>query len=288
MTADVTVRPNHTWATFVMMSGECSLEEKVKADDGIWQAGMAARIVDIDVTGVNRTVDAAVLKRMAGIEHHYGHAGPAFVRALCDQGVHRQVDELRDQVLKTARRLAGEGADSVMIRAATPFALLLTAGEMAKGFGVLPSTADIRGAVLWGWQRFQQSSNGMVLRPEDQIIPHLRTWIAERWDVTLRSLDKAGPHHREAVGWYDGDTIYLPKSRIREATGKIVTESQIGAILHKRGLLAKKPKPDRYTVPWVPTIGDVQAYALRRSEFGRGTQIDDPADEFVLVKAAGP
>ena len=103
MTADATVRDSYTWSTFAILSGECSLEEKIRADGGEWLAGMAVRIVDIDVTGVNRNVDQATLAQIAAIEAHYGHAGPAFVRALVAAGAHREATGLRDEVQRAAR-----------------------------------------------------------------------------------------------------------------------------------------------------------------------------------------
>src|SRR5512132_443354 len=62
---------------------------------------------------------------------------------------------------------------------------------------------------------------------------------------------------------------YIPKARIREAAGDALKASHIGRLLHERGLLAQRPEPDRHTVRWVPNIGAVDCYALRRSAFGR-------------------
>ena len=55
MNADATIRDGYAWSTFAVLSGECSLEEKVRSDGGAWLAGMAVRIVDVDVSEVNRT-----------------------------------------------------------------------------------------------------------------------------------------------------------------------------------------------------------------------------------------
>jgi len=37
------------------------------------------------------------------------------------------------------------------VRAATPLALLMIAGELAKKFGLIPSTTAVQNAVNWGW-----------------------------------------------------------------------------------------------------------------------------------------
>jgi hypothetical protein len=105
MTADAQVRASYTWTTFAILSGESSLEEKVRGDGGEWQAGMAVRIVDIDVTGVNRNVDRATLGTIGQIDQHFGHAGPAFVQAMIEHGLHRQAGTCATACSKRPGRL---------------------------------------------------------------------------------------------------------------------------------------------------------------------------------------
>jgi uncharacterized protein (DUF927 family) len=95
MSADAMMRESYTWATFAILSGEKSLEEKIRDDGGEWSAGMAVRILDIDVTDINRHVDAETLHTINSVEQNHGHAGPAFVRALTARGLHRQATALR-------------------------------------------------------------------------------------------------------------------------------------------------------------------------------------------------
>lgn len=283
MTAEATMRQSYAWSTFAVMSGECSLEEKIRSDGGDWMPGMAVRIADVDVTDINRSVDAATMSKIAQVEHHFGHAGPAFVRALIAKGVHLQATALRQRVLDTAKALAGgDGVDSAITRAAQPFALLYVAGTMAKDLGILPGTAQIKSAVRWAWARFQASSDN-TLDPEAKAITNLRNWIAGRWDVSIK--DVYGEHVRGgpvAVGWYDTATIYILKEHILEATGRALKEAQIGKTLDRRGLIAKKDH-SRYYTRFVPVIGHATVYALPRDQFGRtapaprqyGTQYED-------------
>ena len=253
------------------------MEEKIRGDGGEWLAGMAVRIVDIDVTGVNRNVDAATLRDIGAIEQHFGHAGPAFVRALIDHGLHRQAAALRDRVLKAARVLAGgDDTDSAMVRAALPLALLMIAGELAKTFRLIPPATAVQDAVQWGWDRFRHSSDATALDPEAQVIGSIRGWIAERWDVTIKNVDAgSGVNNREAVAWYDDSIVYIPKTRIREAAGSGLRESQVASILERRGMLGKRTETDRLYVRFIPRVGRVQSYALRRSEFGRSERTSD-------------
>lgn len=272
MDADARIKDSYAWSTFAILSGECSLEEKIRSDGGQWLAGMAVRIVDIDVTDVNRGVHPETLRQIDQIEQHYGHAGPAFIRALMDHGLHRQAGVLREQILAESRRLAGDGADSATIRAATPLALLLICGELAKRFGLIPPATPVQEAVSWAWERFCTSPDATALDPDEQALAAVRRWVAERWDVTIKSVDGDRINNRETVAWYDDTAIYIPKDRLREAAGGTLRESQVASIIEGRGLLAKRPEPDRLYVRHVPKIGKLQAYALSRAEFGRSKQ----------------
>jgi uncharacterized protein (DUF927 family) len=87
-------QPTLDWSTFVMLSCEHSLEHKVRAEGGRWQAGMAARIVDIDCADVNRRVDRDTLNAAEGIFHNHGHAGLEFVNTFIGHGLHREAELL--------------------------------------------------------------------------------------------------------------------------------------------------------------------------------------------------
>ena len=145
LSSEAVLRQRYSWTTFILLSGECSLEEKVREDDGQWMAGMAVRILDVDVTSVNRAVPQDALATIDGILNHHGHAGPAFVRHLVEHGYHARPDELRQTILNAARLIAGKDADSMRVRAAVVFALLLVAGGLAKEFGLLPQNDRRRG-----------------------------------------------------------------------------------------------------------------------------------------------
>src|SRR5262249_46999248 len=137
-------------------------------------------------------------------------------------------------------------------------ALLLIASESAKGFGLIPTTTDVKGAVKWAWDRFQKSSDATALDPETQTLGNLQGWIAERWNVTIKDVDiEGGINNREATGWFDARTIYIPKDRIREAAGNTLKESHIGSLLNQKGLLTSRSGKDRFTIKWVPKIGGV-------------------------------
>lgn len=268
MTAEAMLRASYTWATFVLLSSESTLEEKVRADEGDWLAGMAVRFVDIDVSDVNRNVGRADIDRIASVDQHYGHAGPAFVSAMVAASLDRDAVNLRESVLKVAARIAGAGADSARSRAAIPFALMQVAGELAVRFGLLPDWTNVAGSVLWGWARFARSSSAMVLDPKAQVIANLRTWVLRRWNSTIRSVTDTGLATIKAEGWYDEGAVYVLREHFREAIGNTMTEEAAAKILVDEDLIAKREQ-DRPFTRYVRGVGKVQCYAVKRPEFGR-------------------
>ena len=272
MTADAQMRQSHTWSTFVVLSAEKSLEEKVRGDGGEWAGGMAVRIPDIDITGVNRAVDHAVLEQIQLVDRNFGHAGPAFIEAMIAKEYHRQPQDIRDGINQLARTIAGPGGDGKHVRAAIPFAIMGTAGNLAKMFGLLPADLDVLRAVRWAWERFSNSTDAVSLDPEQQATTNLRTWIAERWDSSIHPTERKTQDRtplRDALGWYDDDAVYIPAHRIVEAAGGALKEVEIGRALDKQGFIAKRHDASCRYVSYVSKIGGVKAYALSRVAFGR-------------------
>ena len=277
MTGDAKQRASHTWSTFVILSAEKSLEERIRGDGAEWAGGMAVRIPDIDITGVDRAVDHAILERIKAVDKHFGHAGPAFVEALIAAGLHQQGDELRARIDKTARLISGPGGDGKHDRAAIPFAVMATAGALAQQFGILPASVDIGRAIRWAWERFAGSTDAVALDPETQAITNLRAWIAERWGSSIHATvpdDNGRLPMRDALGWHDEDAVYIPTQRLVEAAGGALKEVEIARALSAQGFIAKKHAADCLFVSYVPKIGRVKAYALARSAFGRSSQAE--------------
>lgn len=272
MTAGATMREPHRWKTFAILSSETSLEAKIRADGEAWTGGQAVRIADVDVTGINRLLDATIFQGVADVARHYGHAGPAFVRALMAAGYHERVSELRDGINEVARRLAGSGADAATIRAAMPLAILTVAGRMAQEFGLLPKGSAIATAVNWAWTGFRESSDAVALDPSNQAISSIRQWIAERWNTSVHWLDAEIRPSRDALGWWDDTAVYLTPDRLVEAAGGTQKEAMIGKSLSEAGMIVKTKDDRHFTVNWVPKIGQLKAYALSREHFGRQPQ----------------
>jgi hypothetical protein len=273
MSAQLTLRPMHSWITFILLSSEKSLAQKVIGDGGQWTGGMAVRFADVDCSAVDARVPRDTLAAVANIYRHYGHVGGPFVGAFKKAELHHEpkTSALRAKILAAAEEIAGKDVDGTRIRSAYPFALILISGGLAREFGFLPETADIEGAVKWGWQRFIDGAGAEALDPEEHALANLRRWVAEHWDTAIKKIGSASHNSRDAAGWYDEQAVYIPVARISEASGAVLSERAIGRQLKQKGCLAHTDK-DRSTVRYIPGIGVINAYALKRSEFGR----DDP------------
>lgn len=282
MTKGATLQNSYAWNCFVIFSGECSLETKVRRDGGVWQPGMAVRICDVDVTGVS----VLSQEQMSAVEQtsgHYGHAGPLFIQRLLRSAPAERLDWHRDQVraeiLAEADRIAA-GAGSAQRRAARTFAVVLYAGRLAQSYGLLPAEADIEAAVLWSWRRFCGSSEAQSLDPEEQALQHLVQWAASRMDVTIRPCrpGEGEPRgSREAVAWYDERAVYIPKRLIIEAAGGALKEQEVARVLDQRGLLVSRKSASRRVVEYIPGVGAITAYAIARQALFAPRPDDKPA-----------
>lgn len=264
MNGDESLRQGYTWETFMVLSSERSLEDRVRSDEGQWTAGSSLRVVDIDVTDVNRSVPRDTMTKIEGFNTHYGHAGPMFVERL----LQITPDEVRRMVEEKAVALAGKGAPSTVIRSARPFAILWTSGELAKRFGLVPPVADFARSIKWAFERFLASAD--VLNPTDQAIARLRQWILERWGSSVQHIvPKSLSNLRDAVAWYDETAVYIPAERLVEAAGSSLKEQEIVKALDKAGMITAKKSQKHLSIGYIKGFGKIKAYALSRKEFGR-------------------
>ena len=284
MDANADLRASYEWRTFGVLSAETSLEEKIRSDGGEWTAGQAVRIPDIDITGLNRHVSLDVMDKISDIRHHYGHSGHAFVEGLIANGLHRDPDSLRKRIGDLALKIAasnGEknGSDAALRRAAYPFAVLMTAGQLAKDFGLIPDDTNVTAIIAWAWGRFKKSSDAVALDPEAQVVANLQRWIAERWGSSIHSLvssdyDKATS--KDAVGWFDDEAVYLSDQRLVEAAGVSLKETEIARALNSRGLLTKRKDAEHLSISFVPRAGRMKAYALSGINLGAARTQNHP------------
>ena len=141
---DGTPRGPATWRVLFLSTGEVGLSDLVTQGGGKVRAGQEVRVIDLPADagagmglfdrvpdGIGPGQFAEQLKAAAAT--HYGHALPAFLRALvADPDKARCVlCQMRDTL---ARELVGEDADGQVRRVADRFALIAAAGELATAY----------------------------------------------------------------------------------------------------------------------------------------------------------
>ena len=162
--------------------------------------------------------------------------------------------------------MVGQDSDGARERAAMPLALIQTAGELAQEYGVLPQY-DLVGAIQWAWIRYLGSADAASLDPDQACIDALRSWIARKWEVSIKNLFDNAPAFREAEAWFDEDCIYIPADTIVEAVGLGLKRSEIGKILDRHRLLKMKDG-DRKVFRRMPGLPGIPVFALDRSKLG--------------------
>lgn len=245
------------WNTFYLSNGEHSLKETIEADKGKWRTGISVRFPDVDVSDVNASVDKAVLDEIDnGLRKHYGHAGVAFVKALMQQDLHINHEQLREMVFEAANNLSAN-AEGAKKRAAQPFALIAVAGHLAQNFGLIPASANVDSVIQWAWDSYLSSSDSDVLDPNESIISNLREWIMSNKDRSIKSVACAYPNSVEADGWYDDECVYIRTARISHACGKTFKPQMIGKILSDLGILHRRTDKNKATYVYIKGIGNI-------------------------------
>lgn len=227
MNANAELRPRLTWRTMALSTGELSLADHVREVGQVF-AGQELRFLDILADAGKDQGAWAELRGAASpaafanalnaaTETHYGHAGPAFVRALIEGGEAAMVQagSVRAEFLKRACR----AADAAQVRrGADRFAVVAAAGELATRFGLTdwpPDTASTAClAVFEGWARdFGRSGSReereIVVRMASAIEQHGASHFAPR--RTSGSAERERTQSIEQWGWQED----------REGTGKV-------------------------------------------------------------------
>ncbi|KAA0121397.1 DUF927 domain-containing protein [Methylobacterium sp. P1-11] len=142
-TKEAELRARHEWRVMLLSAGEIGLADKIAETGKRARAGQLIRVVDVPAdagAGAGMFEDtkgaepAAFAKRIKGAAlRHYGVAGPQFVSVLADDP-DSTAEAARTMIAETVRILLADVSepDGQSHRAAERFALIATAGEMAR------------------------------------------------------------------------------------------------------------------------------------------------------------
>ncbi len=264
MSADASLRSVYSWKTFAILSAEKTLQAAVREGGGDWMPGVAVRIPDVNVSGVNANVPVDTMSEIKRIEQHYGHAGPEFVRQLVKSNFHIDTDTLRRKIDDLSKKIAGT-SKSELIRAALPFAVLSCAGETAKTVGILPDNLDIASAVQWGWQQYRANNETGIDR-QANAVSVVNAWLASHWNVSVVSVDEQAPK-RAVEAWYDNDFIFISSDKLKEVIPQTITVSDFLKTI-KSGDMIKPFSDNRLAHKRARGKETGTCYWLKRTHFG--------------------
>ena len=207
------------WRCCIVSSGERTIETAMHEGGYRVKAGQSVRLLDIPVQRAYGAWDTLhghasghamsdAIKRAAA--SHFGHAGRAFLERLTRHHDDSFTDELAK--LLALPEFAADG-DGQVKRAATRFALLALAGELATGYGVTGWEAGAATAaaaeMLKAWKQ-QRGSTGANME-QAQIKAAVLGFIEQHGASRFQDMDKPDATIYNRAGWREvsGGVRYL-------------------------------------------------------------------------------
>ena len=207
------------WRCCIVSTGERTIETAMHEGGHRVKAGQSVRLLDIPVQRTYGAWDnlhshasghamSDAIKRAAA--SHYGHAGRAFLERLTRHHDDSFSDELAQ--LLALPEFAANG-DGQVQRAATRFALLALAGELATGYGVTGWEAGAATAtaddLFKAWKQ-QRGSTGANME-QAQIKAAVLGFIEQQGDRRFQDMGKPDATVHNRAGWRDssGGVRYL-------------------------------------------------------------------------------
>jgi len=204
-------RPVHRWRVVALSSGERSIAASMAEGGRHQKAGQSARLLDIRCDGrahgvfdvLNGAADGRTLSDTlkTASEDHHGHAAPAFIEALLNDG--QDLGALLADLRAEPGFAAGAELEG---RAASMLALIAMAGELARDYGIVPwpEGAALDAATLaFGLWREGRTEG----RPEDeQILDAVRAFLDRHGDTRFSDVSKTDTiQTRDRAGWWRDD-----------------------------------------------------------------------------------
>lgn len=244
------------WRVFILSTGEVTIASRMAAGGFEAKAGQSLRLLDVLATArahgswdaLNGYTTGAALSDAIrlGASLNYGHAGPAFVRALLESPGLNLPEALQSIVAKF------EPDDGQETRAARVLGLCALAGEIAAGAGVLPwpagQSAAAAQAAFNAW-RTQRGTHGFTAE-DAAILRAISDFVERHGDSRFSDIDSANDtrpvvnragYSRQSV---DGVVFMFTAGALREAAPgydmpRIVAALEAAGAFAKRGANGK-------------------------------------------------
>jgi putative DNA primase/helicase len=276
MRADATLKAAKVWRIMLLSTGELPASDMMESEGKPMKGGQAVRLLDIPSTdpltgqGIIVNTHGApnpasfvdTLKRSCST--HYGWAGPAFIKALVNEGLPAVRAELQAALDETVRALTPPGASAEVQRAVKRFALIAVAGEKAASLGILPWTQGeaVRATkIIFG--RYLAARGG-VGSDTERAVEQVRAFLLAHGSSRFRDLDNDDNVRVVNLAGYrdvNKNVFYLTPQGFKEACrGHGVID--VARLLAARGLLQGRD-PEHLTVrETVRGVGRTRLYAV--------------------------
>lgn len=280
-----TLRDGAVWNTFVTMSVEESIAQKIRGAGDVVTTGLGARLLELDVTGTPLFADEFAAK-LRDIKNHTGHAGPEFVKALMAKGYHKEpatLVKLIDE--RTAMLIEDTPADQP--RAARIAAVAWMVAEIAVEIGLIPDVfpSEIAEEIM------PQTEDGAEgFEPLDDRTPEQKTADSTRTPAEMLAvrLWRESRKAESADSRPEANLIQtLRKNLITRRGVDVVEFDPAERDRPNRPVKAWRVRAQHWTTPGTVAYEDV--YAILVDHLGElsGGASNDKAAKSALAKAGG-
>ena len=295
---DGSARQRRVWRGFVLSTGEMPLAVKIAEAGRRPMAGQEVRLVSLRSDagaglGVFQNIhgmkDAGTLVShlREATRTHYGTAGPAFLAALAaerasdPEGLTEALKAMRDGFV--AKQLPAT-ADGQVRSVCARFGLIAAAGELARGFGVVPwPEGEATQAVASCFQAWLADRGGFGASEDAEVIRQVRAFIeahgTSRFEETdddenngisheMRTINRAGFRRRDGDGW---QYLILPEAWRNEVC-RGIDHKRAAKVLLSRNLLMPDAdgRPDRKET--IRNYGRPRVYVVSGTILGAGDE----------------
>ena len=286
MTRNLEARPSRRWRTPIITSGETGLAQRLRSEGKSAEGGLTVRVFPIS-TDNRKTPPPELWGCVTALHTNFGWSGPAFVRAMHDQGYLDSPERIAKELDELAHRLEGvAGAkDAQLLRAGRNAALPWLAGEIAMRAGLIPASFDLTGLISRLWR----DARGSDLAPANVLtkaVEGLVDQIFAKKDIEIISFNESGARHREVIGYHSAyvttnddrgarrEEVYVLRTTSVIEMAPTVTARVLWKALDDAGYLVWSPKGDSRTWSGFQGLGKGVQYVVLRS-----SAIEEPGEK---------
>ncbi|WP_111746364.1 DUF927 domain-containing protein [Salinisphaera orenii] len=277
---DGSPRATLKWRVLFLSAGEVSLADLVTQSGGQVRAGQEVRVIDLPAdadrglglfdTHPASTTAASYADRMkAEAGKHYGHALPAFLRALVEdpETAREQLQQLR---AKTAGAITPADAAGQVRRVADRFALLAAAGELATTYDLTgwESGEAIRAAesCFNAWLAARgtpgNSENAAMLAQVRAFLESHGESRFTRWDAPNEGVRTTFSRAGFRKQGESGPIYYVERECFRKEICKGFDHRAVAQVLEDRGALLAGSQKETTRKEWLPDHRRTRVYVI--------------------------